>query len=89
MCVFSRFDLPILLPSIVKFADTLHLNYKVLKKNTQIINLVISKASNGYSKKSDPILSIRDVLKYTAPCSLASFLSQWRVKQQKGFFPHG
>ena len=99
MCdrVFSKFDLPILLPSIVTFAKSEGLNTpRALKRLTKIINLMISEPLETETpglpyvqNESNQLISFRDVLSYTSPCSLTKFLSQWKTSQKKGFFPHG
>ena len=90
----SNFDLPILLPSIVEYTSSINLKTKALRKGTQLINLMISEPrefslSNEILHEPSALISCRDILKYTSPCSLAKFLVQWKTTQQKGAFPHG
>ena len=79
------------------------LKTRLLRKGTQLINLIVHKDrdfkhNNEILQETFDLLSFRDVLKiqnltyvlkYTSPCSLASFLGQWKSTLQKGFFPHG
>ena len=100
----SKFDLNVLLPFIAQFTDRFQdktfkkkntkLKTRLLRKGTQLINLIVHKDrdfkhNNEILQETFDLLSFRDVLKYTSPCSLASFLGQWKSTLQKGFFPHG
>jgi len=41
------------------------------------------------SPDEEVILGFKDVLQYTVPCSLSSFLKSWKIPEAKGIFPHG
>ena len=56
---------------------------QVLKRGTSYFNVTIER------KSDKAIISIRDVLKYTSPCNLDSFLHQWGASFTKSIFPHG
>ena len=79
---FSKFDVPVLVPSIVQYCTEKGLETSVLQKGgkTSYLNL---------KSGEDDIIQFRDVLSYTSPCSLDKFLKQWKSAQIKGCFPHG
>ena len=60
-----------------------HYDLKVLKRGTSYINITLLNKNDG------ACLSFRDVLNYTSPCNLDSYLKQWGAKFQKSIFPHG
>ena len=35
------------------------------------------------------IISLKDTLQLTVPCSLSAFLKSWKIAEAKGIFPHG
>jgi len=78
----SKFDLPILLPSISKHANGRHFNIDLLKKGTKISHLSMQEVGEH------DWIQFRDVLSYTSPCSLDRFLKQWNAPQAKGCFPY-
>ena len=78
----SKFDLPILLPSVSKHANRRHFNIDLLKKGTKIPHLSMSEVGEH------DWIQFRDVLSYTSPCSLDRFLKQWNAPQAKGCFPY-
>ena len=78
----SKFDLPILLPSIAEYAQQRHTNIDLLKKGTKISHLTMSEVCEN------DWIQFRDVLSYTSPCSLDRFLKQWNAPQAKGCFPY-
>ena len=78
----SKFDLPILLPYISRWAEARHINITLMKKGTKITHLSMSEVGEY------DFAQWRDTLSYTSPCSLDSFLKQWNAPQAKGCFPH-
>ena len=72
----SKFDLPVLIGGIVKFANERNLNVKPLKVGCRYMSLVVGS------------IVFRDVLNYTSPCSLDKFLKQWGATLHKSIFPH-
>ena len=80
--IFSKFDIPVLLPSIIRYCKENELKLKPLEKfgRTSYLTLKI---------EEDSLMQFRDVLSYTSPCSLDQYLRQWKTTQTKGFFPHG
>ena len=79
---YSKFDVPVLLPFMSRWAEPRHINITLLKKGTKITHLSLAEADDYV------FAQIRDVLSYTSPCNLASFLKQWNAPQAKGCFPH-
>ena len=73
----SRFDLPILIGGIVKFAAKNGLKCETLKKVSKYTTLQVGN------------IVFKDVLNYTSPCSLEKYLKQWNAPDAKGIFPHG
>ena len=41
-----------------------------------------------FSVEGDFRWAFKDVLNYTSPCNLSTFLKQWKTTEQKGIFPH-
>ena len=78
----SKFDLPILLPSIAEYAQQRHININALRKGTKITNFSMREVCEN------DWVQFRDVLSYTSPCSLDRFLKQWNAPQAKGCFPY-
>ena len=78
----SKFDLPVLLPSIARYANKRYNNIKLLKKGTKISHLTLAEVDER------EYVQFRDVLSYTSPCSLDKFLKQWDAPLAKGCFPH-
>ena len=56
------------------------MKFDTIKKGTKYlyINLI----------RGDQTIQFRDVLNYTAPCSLAEYLVQWGAKFKKSIFPY-
>ena len=73
----SKFDLPVLIGGIVKFASAHDIKPKPLKKGAKYITLEVGD------------IIFKDVLNYTSPCSLDKYLRQWQAPEAKGIFPHG
>jgi len=78
----SKFDLPILLPSIAEYAQQRHININALTKGTKIPNFSMREVGEH------DWIQFRDVLSYTSPCSLDRFLKQWNAPEAKGCFPY-
>ena len=79
---FSKFDLPVLLPSIIRYCKQKELSMDPIQKHGKFSYLTLK-------NDEDILMQFRDVLSYTSPCSLDRFLKQWKTSQTKGFFPHG
>ena len=71
-----------MLPSIVQYCKVIDVETSVIQKDgkTSYLNL---------KYEDEDIIQFRDVLSYTSPCSLDTFLRQWKTTQTKGCFPHG
>ena len=63
-----------------KFPDY---SVKILKRGTSYFNVTIER------KSDQAVVSFRDVLHYTSPCNLDSYLRQWGAKCTKSIWPHG
>ena len=79
----SKFDIPVLMPSLIRYNETNHLNMKPLKKGTNYFCLNIAEP------EGPDLLQFRDVLSFTTPCTLDRFCKQWKTDLKKGCFPHG
>lgn len=73
----SKFDIPVLIGGIMKYANRSDLKVETLKKGSKYITLQV-----------DGIV-FKDTLNYTSPCSLERYLVQWKAPEAKGIFPHG
>ena len=80
--LFSKFDVPVLLPSIIQYCKENELKLNPIEKHGKISYLTLK-------IEEDNLMQFRDVLSYTSPCSLDRYLKQWKTTQTKGFFPHG
>ena len=49
------------------------------------INII--KKGNNYMQISFGHIQLRDVLNYTTPCNLSTYLSQWQISEKKSIFP--
>ena len=78
----SKFDVPVLIPLIVRYCEEHGLETSVLQKQSKVSYLSVK-------NENDDLIQFRDVLSYTSPCSLDGFLRQWKTTQTKGCFPHG
>ena len=65
--------MPVLLPNI----------YKHLGESVSIM-----KSGNTYRLISFDSIRIKDILNFTAPCSLSKYLKQWNGTDTKGIFPY-
>jgi len=74
----------ILIPFLYEFQSKFDgYDVQVLKRGTSYFNVTIER------KADKAIISLRDVLQYTSPCNLDSYLKQWGAKFTKSIFPHG
>lgn len=74
----------ILIPYLYQFQSKYpDYNVKVLKRGTSYFNVTIQRQSDKAT------VSFRDVLNYTSPCNLDSYLRQWGAKCTKSIWPHG
>ena len=75
----SKFDLKVLVPYLVKYAQNngMEKDVKVLKKGANYFSFCLGN------------LEFKDILSYTAPCSLDKFFQQWYSGPlKKGIFPY-
>ena len=80
---FSKFDLPILIPTIMKYCVEKDFLTSILPKGGKMSYFNLQK------EKDVDVIQFRDILTYTSPCSLDKFLRQWKTAETKGCFPHG
>ena len=73
----SRFDLNALIGGIVTFASNNELQIHPLENGSKYIVVQVGD------------IVFKDTLNYTSPCSLDTFLRQWKAPEAKGIFPHG
>ena len=79
----ARFDIPCLLPGIMKWVAKNEFNHDLIMKGSSFIYLQLT------SPDEKIVLAFKDVLQMSSPCSLSQFLKQWRIPEAKGIFPHG
>ena len=58
-----------------------------LEEKTGKLPNVLKRGARYFIINTDEII-FNDTLNYTAPCNLSSYLSQWKVTEQKSIFPY-
>ena len=59
------------------------IRFSTVKKGTKYLNLDMIK-----NDEREKIVSLKDCLNYTAPCSLDTYCKQWGATLQKSLFPY-
>ena len=72
----GKFDIPTIVDSLYKFAKERNLQVSCLKK------------ANKYTTFEIGSIIFKDVLSYSAPCSLSKYLKQWGAAETKSVFPY-
>ena len=78
--ISARFDLPCLLTYITSYCGRNHIKMEVIKKCTSYMAITLSNRGT--------VLSFRDVLNFTPPCSMDRFLRSWEAPFTKSIFPY-
>ena len=73
----QKFDMPCIIGGLSHYCLKNNLEIDVLKRSTSYMNVTIGN------------IAFRDILNYTAPCSLDKYLKQWNAPVGKSIFPHG
>ena len=72
----GKYDLPAMIASV----------YKDAFKNKHTVSAL--KKANKYTMVKIGDLCFKDVLSFTAPCSLSQYLRQWGAEEEKSVFPY-
>ena len=80
----GRYDLPCIIGLIYNYSKLHDCKMKTIKKGTSYMALTLTKTVGD--RKA--VITFRDVLNYTAPCSLSKYLKQWGSPLAKSIFPY-
>ena len=83
--ILARFDLKVILPELYKWATDREMKISTIKKGNAYFTLRLDSNADGDRKRS---ICFKDIIHYTVPMPMDSFLKSWNGVKSKLIFPY-